>query len=115
MSQLPVADTQTVRTYAKVLIGQHRARLVRMLSIYALAAFMALIPAYVIGEITNFAADHRLTSQRITIYVSVLFVSSILYAWLSFLARRRSYLYEVFEAGRECSGDGLGPHLIRSA
>jgi ABC-type multidrug transport system fused ATPase/permease subunit len=92
MSQLPVADTQTVRAYAKVLIRQHRARLVRMLSIYAMAAFMALIPAYVIGEITNFAADHQLTSQRITIYVSVLFVSSILYAWLSFLARRRSYL-----------------------
>jgi len=90
--QLPVADTATVRTYARRLIRQHRARLVRMLSLYALAAFMALIPAYVIGEITNFAAEHQLTSQRITLYVAVLFVSSILYAWLSFLARRRSYL-----------------------
>jgi ABC-type multidrug transport system fused ATPase/permease subunit len=92
MSQLPVADTETVRRYAKVLIRQHRARLVRMLSLYALAAFMALIPAYIIGEITNFAADHQLTSHRITLYVAILFVSSILYAWLSFLARRRSYL-----------------------
>jgi len=53
--QLPVADTAAVRTYAKVLIGQHRSKLVRMLSLYALAAFMALIPAYIIGEITNFA------------------------------------------------------------
>ena len=43
--QLPVADTAAVRTYAKVLIGQHRSKLVRMLSLYALAAFMALIPA----------------------------------------------------------------------
>jgi ABC-type multidrug transport system fused ATPase/permease subunit len=92
MAQLPVADTATVRAYAKVLISQHRGRLARMLSLYALAAFMALIPAYVIGEITNFAADHQLTSHRITLYVGVLFVSSILYAWLSFLARRRSYL-----------------------
>ena len=92
MSQLPVADTETVRRYAKVLIRQHRARLVRMLSLYALAAFMALIPAYIIGEITNFAAGHQLTSHRITLYVAILFVSSILYAWLSFLARRRSYL-----------------------
>ena len=92
MSQLPVADTETLRRYAKVLIRQHRARLVRMLSLYALAAFMALIPAYIIGEITNFAADHQLTSHRITLYVAILFVSSILYAWLSFLARRRSYL-----------------------
>jgi ABC-type multidrug transport system fused ATPase/permease subunit len=63
-----------------------------MLSLYALAAFMALIPAYIIGEITNFAADHQLTAHRITLYVSILFVSSILYAGLSFLARRRSYL-----------------------
>jgi ABC-type multidrug transport system fused ATPase/permease subunit len=92
MSQLPVADTLTVRTYAKRLIRHHRAALVRMLSLYALAALMALIPAYIIGEITNFAADHQLTSQRITVYVGILFVSSILYAGLSFLARRRSYL-----------------------
>jgi ABC-type multidrug transport system fused ATPase/permease subunit len=92
MSQLPVADTATVRTYARRLIRQHRSRLVRMLSLYALAAFMALIPAYVIGEITNYAADHQLTSHRITVDVAVLFVSSILYAFLSFLARRRSYL-----------------------
>jgi ABC-type multidrug transport system fused ATPase/permease subunit len=63
-----------------------------MLSLYALAAFMALIPAFIIGEITNFAADHQLTAHRITLYVSILFVSSILYAGLSFLARRRSYL-----------------------
>jgi ABC-type multidrug transport system fused ATPase/permease subunit len=63
-----------------------------MLSLYALAAFMALIPAYIIGEITNFAADHQLTAHRITLYVGILFVSSILYAGLSFLARRRSYI-----------------------
>ena len=90
--QLPVADTATVRTYAKRLIRHHRSQLVRMLSIYAFAAFMALIPAYIIGEITNFAADHHLTAHRITLYVSILFISSILGAGLSFLARRRSYL-----------------------
>jgi ABC-type multidrug transport system fused ATPase/permease subunit len=90
--QLPVADTATVRTYAKRLIRQHRSKLVRMLSLYALAAFMALIPAYIIGAITNFAADHQLTAHRITLYVGILFVSSIFYAGLSFLARRRSYL-----------------------
>ena len=28
-----------------------------MLSLYALAAVMALIPAWVIGEITNYASD----------------------------------------------------------
>ena len=92
MSQLPVADTAVVRAYAKVLIRQHRRPLIRMLLLYAFAAIMALIPAYVIGEITNFAAEHSLTTTKITAYVSVLFVSSIAYAGLSFLARRRSYI-----------------------
>ena len=44
-----------------------------------------LIPAYIIGEITNFAADHQLTAHRITLYVGVLVVSSILGAGLSLL------------------------------
>ncbi len=92
MSQLPIADAQTVRTHARALVLQHRSKLVRMLSLYALAAVMALIPAYVIGEITNFAATRQLTSGRIDLYVGVLFVSSLLYAGLSFLARRRSYI-----------------------
>ncbi len=92
MAQLPIADTAVVRAYAKVLIKQHRGALARMLSLYGLAAVMALIPAYIIGAITNFAADHRLTSYRITVDVSILFVSSLLYAGLSFLARRRSYI-----------------------
>jgi ABC-type multidrug transport system fused ATPase/permease subunit len=46
----------------------------------------------VIGEITQFASNHQLTSPRITLYVGVLFASSLAYALLSFLARRRSYI-----------------------
>jgi len=41
--QLPVASTQVVLAYARVLIRQHRRALARMLSLYALAAIMALI------------------------------------------------------------------------
>jgi ABC-type multidrug transport system fused ATPase/permease subunit len=63
-----------------------------MLTLYGLAAVMALIPAWVIGEITQFASNHQLTSPRITLYVGVLFASSLAYALLSFLARRRSYI-----------------------
>lgn len=92
MSQLPVADTATVRSYADRLIVQHRAPLIRMLSLYAFAAIMALVPAYIIGVITNYAADHQLTASRITLDVSILLVSSLMYAGLSFFARRRSYI-----------------------
>ncbi|MHB2028182.1 MAG: ABC transporter ATP-binding protein [Acidimicrobiales bacterium] len=90
--QLPVASTKVVMAYAKILIRQHRRPLVRMLSLYALAAIMALIPAWVIGEITNFASDHQLTSQRISLYVGALIVSSLLCALLTYFARRRSYV-----------------------
>jgi hypothetical protein len=92
LMQLPVADTATVRTYAKRLIRHHRSKLVRMLSLYALAAFMALIPAYIIGEITNFAADHQLTAHRITLYVGILVRLVDPLRRASFLARRRSYV-----------------------
>jgi ABC-type multidrug transport system fused ATPase/permease subunit len=71
---------------------QHRRPLARMLSLYALAAIMALIPAWVIGEITNFASKHQLTSYKITIYVGTLVVSSLGYAVLTYFARRRSYV-----------------------
>lgn len=90
--QLPIASSQVVRAYARVLIRQHRRPLTRMLSIYALAAIMALIPAWVIGEITNFASAHQLTTFKITVYVATLVVSSLGYALLTFFARRRSYV-----------------------
>jgi ABC-type multidrug transport system fused ATPase/permease subunit len=92
MSQLPIASAQVVRDHAKILIKQHRGQLARMLSLYGFASVMALIPAWVIGEITNLAADHRLTSLRIDWLVAGLFISSLFYAGLSFLARRRSYV-----------------------
>ncbi|HEY5266029.1 MAG TPA: ABC transporter ATP-binding protein [Acidimicrobiales bacterium] len=90
--QLPIANSKVVRAYARVLIREHRRPLARMLSIYALAAVMALIPAWVIGEITNFASDHQLTTFKITVYVATLVVSSLGYAILTFFARRRSYI-----------------------
>ena len=90
--QLPVASTQVVLAYARVLIRQHRRALARMLSLYALAAIMALIPAWVIGEITNFASKHQLTSFKITLYIGTLIVSSLGYALLTYFARRRSYV-----------------------
>jgi ABC-type multidrug transport system fused ATPase/permease subunit len=91
-NQLPTANSQVVRAYARVLMRQHRRPLVRMLSLYALAAIMGLIPAWVIGEITDFASDHQLNAHKISLYVGVLVVASLAYAVLTFFARRRSYV-----------------------
>jgi ABC-type multidrug transport system fused ATPase/permease subunit len=92
MSQLPIANSALVRAHARILVRQHRPELIRMLSFYAVAAIMTLIPAWVIGEITGLATSHKLTSSRVDIYVGTLFASSLAYAGLSFLARRRSYI-----------------------
>ena len=91
-NQLPTATSGVVRAYARVLMRQHRRPLVRMLSLYSLAAVMGLIPAWVIGEITDFASDHQLTGSKISLYVGVLVVSSLAYAVLTYFARRRSYV-----------------------
>jgi ABC-type multidrug transport system fused ATPase/permease subunit len=90
--QLPIATSKEVGSYARILIRVHRTALIRMLSLYALAAVMALIPAWVIGEITNFASDHRLSARRIDVYVGALVLSSLGCALLTFFARRRSYV-----------------------
>ncbi len=92
MGQLPIASARVGRAHALELIRQHRSALARMLSLYAVAAVMSLVPAWIIGQITNLAASHRLTGPRINYLVGALFASSLLYAGFSFLARRRSYL-----------------------
>ena len=91
-NQLPTASSAVVRAYARVLMRQHRRPLIRMLSLYAFAAIMGLIPAWVIGEITDFASDHQLNAHKIALYVGVLVVASLAYAVLTFFARRRSYV-----------------------
>lgn len=90
--QLPVANSKVVLAYARVLMRQHRRPLARMLALYAFAAVMALVPAWVIGQITDFASNHQLTSTKIALYVGTLVVSSLGYAALTFFARRRSYV-----------------------
>ena len=90
--QLPVASNQEVRAYARVTLRRHQKAFTKMLTLYALAAVAALIPAWVIGKITNFAAAHQLTNHRITTYVTLLLGSSLTYGFVTFLARRRSYV-----------------------
>jgi ABC-type multidrug transport system fused ATPase/permease subunit len=75
-----------------ILARQHRREGSRMLALYALAAAVALVPAWIIGQITNLAAHHQLTNALIVRDVAGLFGSSLAYAGLSFLARRRSYI-----------------------
>ena len=92
MSQLPIAEPSVVRAHARALITHYRGALIRMLTLYGLASVMALIPAWVIGQITTLATSHRLSSSTITFYVGGLLISSLTGAGLSFLARRRSYV-----------------------
>ena len=92
MSTLPIATFAEVRAYARTLMVRHRGSLALMLSLYALAAVAALVPAYVIGLLTNDATSHALTSNRIVDLLDVLASSSLAYGVLSFLARRRSYI-----------------------
>ncbi|MFZ1062691.1 MAG: ABC transporter ATP-binding protein [Acidimicrobiales bacterium] len=92
MTSLPIADFSTVRLYAKRVLTEHRRAFARMLSLYAVAAVMSLVPAWVIGQFTNFATDRSLTSPRIVVYVLILLGSSLAFALFSFLARRRSYV-----------------------
>jgi len=103
MTTLPIADFAQVRAYARILVKRHRAALVVMLSLYAVAAVAALIPAYAIGLFTNDAVANTLTTARTVRLTEILAVSSFSYGTFSFLARRRSYILgeQVFAELRE--------------
>ncbi len=92
MSQLPIANTDVVREHARRLVRQHRASLARTLIFYGLAAVAALVPAWIIGLITNLATNHQLSGPRIDRDVAGLVASSLAYAGLTYVARRRSYV-----------------------
>ncbi len=92
MSALPIASFPEVRAFARTLIRRHRGSLAIMLSLYAVAAVAALVPAYVIGILINDATTHALSDARITAALEVLASSSLAYGALTFFARRRSYI-----------------------
>jgi len=92
MSILPVADTETVRVQARAIVRRHRGEIITMLAFYSLASVAALVAPWVIGRITNLAVKHQLTHAVITKYVAILLVSSLAYALMQFLGRRRSYI-----------------------
>lgn len=103
MAILPIASNAVVRAYALRLAKQYRTKTIIMLSLYAVASMMALVPAWVIGTITNAMNQHRLSASLITINVVWLALSSLAYALFSLLARRRSYILgeEIFAQLRE--------------
>ncbi|MDE3043920.1 MAG: ABC transporter ATP-binding protein [Acidobacteriota bacterium] len=90
--QLPVASNFEVREYARRSIRRHSKSFAVMLSFYAFASIASLIPAWVIGKMTNFATARQLTTTRVTDYVAVLLAASVTYGVVTFLARRRSYV-----------------------
>ena len=92
MSALPTASFVEVRAYARILIRRHLVSFAFMLSLYALASIAALVPAYVVGLLTNAATSHTLTNSKITELLEVLAVASLASGLLSFLGRRRSYI-----------------------
>src|SRR5271168_1238655 len=91
---LPIADKFTVRAQARIMVRRHRRELIIMLTLYALASVASLVAPYVIGVIVNDATAKKdqLTNHNISALVLVLLISSLLYAVLQLLARRRSYI-----------------------
>ncbi|HEY7931099.1 MAG TPA: ABC transporter ATP-binding protein [Acidimicrobiales bacterium] len=90
--QLPIATNLEVREYARRSVRRHARAFAVMLSLYGVASIASLVPAWVIGKITNFATAHQLTSTRVTDYVLILLASSVSYGVITYLARRRSYV-----------------------
>ncbi len=92
MSVLPIADRETVREQARIIVRRHRRPLIAMLVLYSLASVASAIAPLIIGRITNLAVAHQLTHANIVRNVTWLLVSSLAFGLFQFLARRRSYI-----------------------
>ena len=92
MSMLPVATSQQVRTHGLTLARSYRRELVRMLSLYALAAVAGLAGPWVIGVLTQDIRDKALTVSRADVLVGTLFGAAVIQSVFTFMSRRRSYV-----------------------
>jgi ABC-type multidrug transport system fused ATPase/permease subunit len=92
VSLLPIASSKQVRSHGLTLARSYRRELVRMLSLYALAAVAGLVGPWVIGSLTQDIDNHALTISRADVLVAVLFGAALIQSVFTFMSRRRSYV-----------------------
>ena len=88
---LPVADMPSAGRHTRALMGQHRALLVQVLGLHALAALAALAGPWLVGRLVDEVSGeaHRDTVDQIAIALAAAVVAQTILTWA---ARRSAFI-----------------------
>ena len=89
---LPIATRETVRAHTKVLIRDHRRPLVKVLLWHGVAALIALVGPWVVGQIVQEVTTGGGSLTRIDVLVGVLVGAIIAQTALTWVARKASFV-----------------------
>ena len=89
---LPIAARETVRAHTTVLVREHRGPLVTVLLWHCIAALIALVGPWVVGQIVEEVTTGGRSLDRIDLLVGVLVGALIAQTGLTWVARKASFV-----------------------
>ena len=89
---LPIATRETVRAHTRVLLRDHRRPLSWVLFWHGIAALVALVGPWVVGQIVEEVTTGGDSLSRIDVLVGVLVVAIIVQTVITWLARKASFV-----------------------
>jgi ABC-type multidrug transport system fused ATPase/permease subunit len=89
---LPIAARETVRAHTRVLLRDHRRPLSWVLFWHGIAALVALVGPWVVGQIVEEVTTGGDSLSRIDVLVGVLVVAIIVQTVITWLARKASFV-----------------------
>ncbi len=100
---LPIASRAVVLTHARALAREHRRALSRVLLWHGIAALVALVGPWVVGQIVQEVTHREHGTPRIDLLVGVLAAAIVTQTLLTWVARRASFVLaeQVFARLRE--------------
>src|SRR6187397_2132936 len=89
---LPIATKTTVRAHTKVLLRDHRGPLARVLGWHVVAALVALVGPWVIGQVVQEVTTGDGSLTRIDQLIALLVAAIVVQTVLTWVARRASFV-----------------------
>ena len=89
---LPIATSATVREHAKVLLRHHRGPLAWVLLWHGIAALVALVGPWVIGQVVQEVTTGEASLGRVDVLIGLLVAAILTQTVLTWVARRASFV-----------------------
>jgi ABC-type bacteriocin/lantibiotic exporter with double-glycine peptidase domain len=89
---LPIASSSTVLAHTKVLMRDHRGPLAAVLAWHVVAALVALVGPWVIGQVVQEVTTGDRSLTRIDLLIGLLVAAILLQTGLTWVARKTSFV-----------------------